>query len=181
MSFNHEQDRHDALIHVLTRIAEGIEYMANAETQALADLSTAVTAVGTAITAEIAELKVALGNAGVDNSPEIEQRVSTLTGLAASLTASLPATPPAVTAAPTITGMTPTTGPAAGGTSVTLTGIGFKNASAVAVGGVAATGVSAASDTSLTFTTPAGTAGPQPVVVTNPGGTNDNSTLFTFV
>lgn len=184
MSFNHEQDRHDALIAVLHRIALALEHgvkLMSAETQALADLANAVTAIGLAINNEIAALKAALANAGVDNSPEIEQRVTTLNTLANSLTASLPTAAPGVTPAPTITGMTPTTGPTAGGTSVTLTGLGFKNASGVTVGGVAATGISASSDTTLTFTTPAGTAGAQPVVVTNPGGANDNSTVFTYV
>lgn len=98
MSFNVERDRHEALIAVLTRIAEGIEIMADVEAQALADLTTAVTNIGTAITAEIAALKAALAGATppVDHSPAIEAAVTNLNNLAASLTASLPpATAPA--------------------------------------------------------------------------------------
>jgi hypothetical protein len=185
MSFNHEQDRHDELIvalhHIATALTEGFKHMANAETQALADLSNAVTAIGTAVANEIAALTAALSQAGVNNSPAIEASVAKLNSLASSLTASLPAPAAGVTPAPTITGMTPTTGPAAGGTTVTLTGIGFSTATGVTVGGVAATGLAIASDTSLTFVTPAVTAGAQPVVVTNPGGTNGTATVFTAV
>src|ERR1700743_3390563 len=136
MSFDPEHDRHETLLKALHRIALAIEHgvkQMSAETQALADLSNAVTAVGTAATNEIAALRAALAAQGVDNSPEIEQRVTALQNLAASLTAPLPTAAPGVTAAPTITAMDPTTGPAAGGTSVTLTGLGFKNASAVTV------------------------------------------------
>lgn len=168
---------HAAAHAIATAITEGLKHMANAETQALADLSAAITAIGLAISNEIAALQTALGNAGVDNSPAIEASVAQLKGLTANLTASLPVT--TVPPAPTITGMQPTSGPIAGGTTVTLQGIGFKTATGVTVGGVAATGLSIASDTSLTFVTPAVPAGALPVVVTNPSGSNDNSTVFT--
>lgn len=187
MSFNHEQDRHDALLiaidkaahRIATAITEGLKAMANAETQALADLSNAITAIGLAITNEIAALQTALGAAGVDNSPAIEASVTKLNSLTSSLTASLPTPPPAVVPAPTVTAISPTSGPIAGGTSVTLTGIGFKTATGVTVGGVAATGLAIASDTSLSFTTPVTTAGAQPVVVTNPGGSSAPVTFTT--
>ena len=185
MSFDPAGDRHDALIealhHIATTIENGFKHMADAETQALADLSTAVTAIGTAVTNEIAALQTAIGQAGVNNSPAIEASVAKLNALASSLTSSLPAPAQGVTPAPSITAMTPTTGPAAGGTTVTLTGIGFKAATGVTVGGVAATELNIASDTSMTFVTPAVTAGAQPVVVTNPGGTNGTATVFTAV
>lgn len=90
-----------------------------------------------------------------------------------SLTWSVAATPP-----PTITGIAPNTGPAAGGTSVTITGTNLSGAS-VTIGGAAATGVSA-SATSISCTTPAGSAGAADVVVTTAGG---NATLvggFTY-
>ena len=44
-----------------------------------------------------------------------------------------------VAAAPTVTGLSPTTGPAAGGTLVTITGTGFTGATAVDFGTTAAT------------------------------------------
>ena len=44
-----------------------------------------------------------------------------------------------LTPAPTVTGVSPTTGPTAGGTSVTITGTNFTGATAVSFGGTAAT------------------------------------------
>jgi IPT/TIG domain-containing protein/FG-GAP repeat protein/VCBS repeat protein len=61
---------------------------------------------------------------------------------------------------PKLTAATPRTGPAAGGTRVTLTGSGFQaqgaGATVVRFGGIEATGLAIASDTSLACTTPAG-------------------------
>jgi len=66
--------------------------------------------------------------------------------------------------------MTPTSGPAAGGTVVTLTGSGFTVATSVAAGGVTGSATNAAPNgSSLTFVAPAGTAGTcVPVSTTNP-------------
>jgi IPT/TIG domain len=187
MSFDPERDRHDDLLNAIHKaahqisnaITEGFKAMANAETQALADLANAVTAIGLAITNEIGALQAALGAAGVDNSPAIEASVTKLNSLTSSLTASLPVPPPTVVPAPTVTAIAPAVGPIAGGTTVTLTGIGFKTATGVTVGGVAGTALAIASDTSLTFVTPATTAGAQPVVVTNPGGASAPVTFTT--
>lgn len=83
--------------------------------------------------------------------------------------------------APTITGVSPASGSTAGGTSITITGADFHNGATVTVGGAAATGVSVASSTSITATTPAGTTGAQDVVVTNPdGGTVTSTGAFTY-
>ena len=74
--------------------------------------------------------------------------------------------------APTVTGVSPPSGPLAGGT-VTVTGTGFTGASGVNFGTVAASGLVVASDTSLTVTSPPGAArGPVDVTVTTPGGTS---------
>lgn len=186
MSFNNELDRHNDLLETIraasVRIAkaltEGFAHMASAETQALADLSAAVTAIGTAVTLEIGALQTALSNAGVNNSPAIEASVQNLTQMASQLTASLPVVK--ATPAPTVTAISPNTGPVAGGTPVTLTGIAFTGATGVMVGGVAATAVTVVSDTSLTFVTPAMPAGAVSVVVATPAGTNDTTTMFTF-
>ena len=106
--FHQEQEQHDELITAIGRaahlIANAIKDSAMSEAQALADLSTAVTNLGTAITAEIAALQAALAAnvPPVDNSPAIETAVTNLNNLAASLTASIPVpTPPPVTPAPT--------------------------------------------------------------------------------
>lgn|GEM_PF-3641661 len=82
-------------------------------------------------------------------------------------------------AAPSITGVSPNNGASAGGTSVTLTGTSFDCASAVTLGGSAATIVSK-SPTSLSVTTPAHAAGAVNVAVTTPGGTATLTNGFTY-
>ncbi|MCI0342028.1 MAG: IPT/TIG domain-containing protein [Planctomycetales bacterium] len=72
-----------------------------------------------------------------------------------------------VAPAPTLTAISPTSGPTAGGTAVTLTGTGFLSGATVTIGGAAATTVTVVSATTITATSPAGTAGPANVVVTN--------------
>ena len=88
---------------------------------------------------------------------------------------------PTPTPAPTVTAISPTTGTTAGGTSVTITGTNLTGATAVSIGGTAATNVTVVSSTSITATTPAGTAGTASVLVTTPSGTNAANSLFTFV
>jgi len=84
--------------------------------------------------------------------------------LVARLTANLAAGP-----TPTVTGIAPNSGPASGGTTITITGTGFV-ASAVKIGGVAATDVAFVGTTSITCKTPALPAGTlDDVEVTNPG------------
>jgi hypothetical protein len=74
--------------------------------------------------------------------------------------------------APAITGISPSLGPTAGGTSVTITGTGFTGATHVAFGAVAATSFNVASDTQITAVSPAQAAGPHHIIVTGPGGTS---------
>ena len=62
------------------------------------------------------------------------------------------------TAAPTVSGVTPASGPATGGTEVTITGTNFTGATGVAFGGTAA-GLTVVSATQITANEPAGTAG----------------------
>jgi hypothetical protein len=83
-------------------------------------------------------------------------------------------------AAPTVTGIAPSAGPTAGGTPVTITGTNFDPGSTVAFGGVAATGVTVVSSTSITATSPAGSAGTVDVTVTTPGGTSATSNADKF-
>src|SRR2546422_5125294 len=71
-------------------------------------------------------------------------------------------------AAPTVTGVSPGSGPAAGGTSVTITGTNFVSGATVTLGGTPATSVVVASSTQITATTAAHAAGAVNVVVTNP-------------
>ena len=84
---------------------------------------------------------------------------------------------------PTVTSFTPTSGPTAGGTTVTITGTNFINNSLVAtVNGVPATGVTYVSATQITLVTPAGVAGTSgPISVTTIGGTGTSSGNFTYL
>src|SRR5438093_634868 len=72
---------------------------------------------------------------------------------------------------PTVTKVEPNVGPAAGGTSVTITGTGFAGATAVKFGSTAATSFTVTSGSSITATSPAGT-GTVDVTVTTPSGTS---------
>ncbi|MFE7404407.1 IPT/TIG domain-containing protein [Streptomyces sp. NPDC057557] len=72
---------------------------------------------------------------------------------------------------PVITGLAPGQGPSAGGTTVTITGIGLTYATAVLFAAVPA-GFTVVSDTQLTTTAPPGAAGAVTVRVVTPGGTS---------
>ena len=87
----------------------------------------------------------------------------------------------AAVAAPTVTALSPTTGPATGGTTVTITGTGFTGATAVDFGTTAATSFTVVNNTTITAVTPAGT-GTMGVTVITPAGTSPVSTAsqFTF-
>ena len=86
----------------------------------------------------------------------------------------------AYVAAPTVTGISPTGGPTAGSTPVTITGTNFTGATGVTIGGASATAVSVTNSTTIAATTPAGTAGARDVVVTTPGGTGTGTGLYTY-
>lgn len=95
--------------------------------------------------------------------------------------ASTCATPAAATAtAPVLRGITPATGPTAGGQRVTLTGSGFTPGTAVTFGGVPGTAVTVVSPTTLSVTTPAHAAGPVAVVATSAAGAS-GPLGYTFV
>ena len=84
-------------------------------------------------------------------------------------------------AAPTVAGISPSVGPAAGGTSVTITGTGFTGATAVDFGTIAAKSVVVNSATEITATSPAATAGTVDVTVIGPGGTSPTSSADKFL
>ena len=85
--------------------------------------------------------------------------------------------------APSVTAVSPTGGPTAGGTSVTITGANLNGATAVSFGGTAATSFSVVSATQITATTPAGSTGVSDITVTTPYGTSATSSAdqFTYV
>ena len=72
--------------------------------------------------------------------------------------------------APAVGGVSPSSGTAAGGTAVTITGSNFTAGATVTFGGIPATNVTVATSTSITATTPAHAAGAVTVTVTNPNG-----------
>jgi hypothetical protein len=81
---------------------------------------------------------------------------------------------------PTISAMSPTSGSAAGGTVVVITGSNFTNATSVTFGGTAA-GFTVNSDSMITATVPAGAPGTVTVQVTTPFGPATTSFTYTTV
>ncbi|MCL5670043.1 MAG: IPT/TIG domain-containing protein [Acidobacteria bacterium] len=86
-----------------------------------------------------------------------------------------------VSSSPTISGVSPSSGPTTGGTAVTVDGTNFASGATVSFGGAAASGVSFVSSTQLKATTPAHAAGAVSVTVTNPaGGSATSASAFTY-
>ena len=92
----------------------------------------------------------------------------------------------ALPAAPVVSSITPSAGPVAGGTSVTITGTALSLATSVTFGSTAVTGAAIRNntDTSLTVTAPPGTAGGAGVTVTTDAGALTSQTspsdVFTY-
>jgi hypothetical protein len=78
--------------------------------------------------------------------------------------------------APFVSSIGPNSGPVAGGTPVTITGIDFAAGATVAFGGTSATNVTVVNNTTITATTPAGSAGGTAVTVTNVDGQSGSLT-----
>ena len=88
----------------------------------------------------------------------------------------------AATPAPSITSVTPTSGPTAGGTAIAVSGSGFAAGATVTVGGTLATNVHVSNSTTITATTPAHSAGTVDVVVTNSTGQSGSMVnAYTFI
>ncbi|MFK4148872.1 IPT/TIG domain-containing protein [Streptomyces sp. NPDC004065] len=81
---------------------------------------------------------------------------------------------------PAITAITPTSGPASGGTAVTVTGTNLDTTDSVTFDGAPAP-FAVISATTLSAVTPPGTAGAVDVVVTNPAGSDTATGAFTYV
>ncbi|MBV9317512.1 MAG: IPT/TIG domain-containing protein, partial [Gammaproteobacteria bacterium] len=73
---------------------------------------------------------------------------------------------------PTLTAVSPRSGPDTGGTAVTLTGQNFTAGTTVSIGGVSMTRTVVVSATRINAVTPLHTPGTANVVITNPGGQN---------
>jgi hypothetical protein len=100
--------------------------------------------------------------AGVTQPVGSQTANGTSLATAALVTANLPV--------PTVTNVSPNSGPPSGATVVTITGTNFTGATAVNFGANLATGVTVTNATSITATAPAGVAGTIDVTVTAPGG-----------
>ena len=83
------------------------------------------------------------------------------------------------TAPPTVTAVSPALDSTSGGLSVTISGTGFTDATAVTFGGTAATSYSVVSATQIIAVDPAGSAGIAAVAVTTANGTG-SAELFTY-
>jgi hypothetical protein len=81
----------------------------------------------------------------------------------------VPSATVSLTFTPAVTSVSPTQSPEQGGVDITITGTGFTGATAVHVGGVAATNVVVVSDTTITCTVPAHVAGATDIIVTVAG------------
>ena len=81
----------------------------------------------------------------------------------------------------TVTGVSPATGPAAGGTDVVITGTNLGGVLGVTIGGAAATLVRTLDETRVSCRTPAGTAGARDVVVTDDSGPVTRTGGYTYV
>ncbi len=83
-------------------------------------------------------------------------------------------------AAPVITKVTPSAGPVAGGTVVTLTGLGFVTGGTKVTFGGTTVGVAVVSSTEVRVTSPAHAAGTVTVRATTAGGTSASGEQFTY-
>ena len=99
---------------------------------------------------------------------------------AGSCSSSLTNCPQTVAVVTSVTSVSPSSGPAAGGTAVTVSGAGFTGATAVTFGGAAGTGMTVVNDGKITVTSPAGTAGTVDIIVTTPAGASGTTTNDKF-
>lgn len=81
----------------------------------------------------------------------------------------------------TLTNISPTSGSAAGGTGVTLTGTGLTGAMGIRFGGTNATSVNVVNSTTVTAVTPANTAGAVDVEITTPSGSATQNNGYTYL
>ncbi|HWE65827.1 MAG TPA: IPT/TIG domain-containing protein [Acidimicrobiales bacterium] len=90
---------------------------------------------------------------------------------------------PDIDVPPTVTGVVPSSGPTAGGTTVTISGSGFACVTGVKFGTTPAASFTVVSPTQITAVSPAGAAGTIDVTVTNCFGTSPTGTAdqFTYI
>lgn len=80
-----------------------------------------------------------------------------------------------------VSSVSPISGPANGGTAITLSGSNFQSGASVTIGGLAATSVTVSNSTTIQAKTPTHSSGTVEVIVTNPDGQSATlSSGFTF-
>jgi parallel beta-helix repeat protein len=114
-----------------------------------------------------------------DLAGTVDVTVATVGGISATSSADLFTYVPT----PTVTGINPTFGPAAGGTTVVIQGTGLANATAVMFGTKAVGTIISDSDTLLVVNSPANVAGTVDVTVVSLGGTSSAlaADQFTYI
>jgi hypothetical protein len=142
----------------------------------------------TSITAGAATWQLKSGNnILLDTTTSSTTRLYTVTGANSDTTLKQTITIPAAiisftatcTPAPTVTHVNPNSGPAAGGTSVTITGTSFTNTTAIKFGSANATSFTVNSATSVTAISPPGT-GTVDVTATTPNRTSATTAADRF-
>ena len=145
------------------------------------DVASATTVDGISISASGATLTVA-GTPTVNGSVTIPYTITDSSeGGSLSISGSLGFTVNAVSvSAPTVSGINPSSGPRTGGTSVTITGNNFTNATGATIGGVSITSFNVLNNTTIVGTTAAASSGTVNVIVYNSAGSGTGAGLFTY-
>jgi autotransporter passenger strand-loop-strand repeat protein len=118
---------------------------------------------------------------GTGKATALAAGTTTITASVGGITGSTGLTVTAVAASPTVTAVSPASGPSAGGGVVTITGTNFTGATKVMFGTTPATSFHIVSPTRITATEPAGTAGQTvDITVTTPAGTSAATTADRF-
>lgn len=140
--------------------------------------ATAVTIGGVAAPFTVVNATTITATTGAHGAGVVDVAVTTLGGAGTGSGLFTYVAPPG---APNVASISPSDGPIAGGTAVTITGTNFTGATAVSIGGIAAASFTVVNDTSISATTPAHAAGAVDVVVTTPGGVGTGVGLFTYI
>jgi len=145
------------------------------------DVANATTVDGISISASGATLTVS-GTPTANGSVTIPYTITDSSiGGSIALSGSLGFTVAAVAVSPpTVSGISPSSGPRAGGTSVTITGNNFEAATGATIGGVSITSFAALNNTTITGVTGAASSGTVNVIVYNSAGSGTGSSLFTY-
>jgi hypothetical protein len=84
-------------------------------------------------------------------------------------------------ARPTVTSLEPGSGPTGGDAMLRIRGSGFIAGSTVTIGAASASEVLVATEEEITARTPAGDPGPQPVIVTDAGGSSNSTITYIYL